>query len=418
MLSMENVAAKSSAQSEAAIGFTIPSPPELGLPIEPSEEVAVPTKSLEEDAAVEESASPAFEVLESLVPNPQDFEDVPTMVAPRPTDLELPAGDATTQLDLSDAIEMEHRDLEPIGSEGGGELANQNEGRSGPSSGAIQRVGPPLEPADQLLGLADGTDTTEQDALLVDVDFDEQTQQQLDSRQGVGPSIEKPTPVPFGNADGALSNTTIETIPDDLEDDFIVQRRRQWYILLFGLLLLFVFGVVGVVFLILTTGNDTTTGPGESNRPSLGVSRAADASPSKLPGLTSPLVDAGRGEPLSMADADTKVAHQSPEIPVKAPPPAVPTAKVHKRPPTKGASRPGGSGSSPRGGASGRLFLHTSPYSKVRVAGRNLGTTPIVGAKLPAGSHTLILTDPTGKQHRRRVRIRSGAATKMSLKLR
>jgi hypothetical protein len=68
--------------------------------------------------------------------------------------------------------------------------------------------------------------------------------------------------------------------------------------------------------------------------------------------------------------------------------------------------------------APGKLYLHTNPWSKVRAGGRNLGTTPIVGATLPAGVHTLSLTDAEGRRHQRRARIRPGAATKLSFELR
>jgi serine/threonine-protein kinase len=42
----------------------------------------------------------------------------------------------------------------------------------------------------------------------------------------------------------------------------------------------------------------------------------------------------------------------------------------------------------------GRMNLDTTPWSVVSVGGRALGQTPIVGASLPAGTHTLVLSNP------------------------
>jgi serine/threonine-protein kinase len=66
----------------------------------------------------------------------------------------------------------------------------------------------------------------------------------------------------------------------------------------------------------------------------------------------------------------------------------------------------------------GKLYLHTSPWSKVRIGGRNLGTTPIAGVSLPAGSHVLRLVDADGRTHSRRVRIRPGEPTKVFINMR
>ena len=66
----------------------------------------------------------------------------------------------------------------------------------------------------------------------------------------------------------------------------------------------------------------------------------------------------------------------------------------------------------------GKLWLNTTPWSKVRVGGRNLGTTPIVGAKVPEGRHTIRLTDAEGRSHRRRVHIKANQPTKLFVNLR
>jgi hypothetical protein len=60
----------------------------------------------------------------------------------------------------------------------------------------------------------------------------------------------------------------------------------------------------------------------------------------------------------------------------------------------------------------GLLNLDTTPWSNVSVGGRALGTTPLVGVSLPAGTHTLVLTNPElGIKTTYRVTIGSGRTT-------
>jgi serine/threonine-protein kinase len=68
--------------------------------------------------------------------------------------------------------------------------------------------------------------------------------------------------------------------------------------------------------------------------------------------------------------------------------------------------------------ASGTLFINTTPWSTVRLGGRSLGQTPIVGAKVPAGTHRITLTDGSGVTHLHRVTVRPNQATKVFLNLR
>jgi eukaryotic-like serine/threonine-protein kinase len=60
----------------------------------------------------------------------------------------------------------------------------------------------------------------------------------------------------------------------------------------------------------------------------------------------------------------------------------------------------------------GTLNLDTTPWSIVSVAGRVLGQTPIVGASLPAGTHTLWLSNPEqGLKTAYQVTISAGRVT-------
>ncbi len=89
--------------------------------------------------------------------------------------------------------------------------------------------------------------------------------------------------------------------------------------------------------------------------------------------------------------------------PTKAPPASEEVSAVD--------DEPGGDDAPPA--PPGRLYLHTTPWSKVRIAGRNYGSTPLVGVSVPSGRHSLVLVDAEGRRHRRRVSIRPGSPTKL-----
>jgi serine/threonine-protein kinase len=65
------------------------------------------------------------------------------------------------------------------------------------------------------------------------------------------------------------------------------------------------------------------------------------------------------------------------------------------------------------------LTLDTMPWSRVSVSGRSLGITPVIRAKLPAGTHVVNLQNPEqGITTSYRVTIRSGQTTSKRLGLR
>lgn len=69
--------------------------------------------------------------------------------------------------------------------------------------------------------------------------------------------------------------------------------------------------------------------------------------------------------------------------------------------------------------APGFLTLATTPWTRVRLAGRDLGTTPLIRVELPPGTHTLHLeNDAEGIAQTYRVTIRSGEAISRRLGLR
>jgi serine/threonine protein kinase len=61
----------------------------------------------------------------------------------------------------------------------------------------------------------------------------------------------------------------------------------------------------------------------------------------------------------------------------------------------------------------GRLSVNTRPWSRVFVGGRSLGTTPIGGATVPAGTIRLRLVDRDGTTHERSVRVRPNEETRI-----
>ena len=112
-------------------------------------------------------------------------------------------------------------------------------------------------------------------------------------------------------------------------------------------------------------------------------------------------------EPPPAAEPLAEAAVETPAVPD---PPAPRRSRGRRGAP--GADRP----AAPVG--NGQLYLDSDPWSTVRLGTRSLGQTPIVAAELPAGRHTLRLTDPEGESHRVRVDIHPNAPTKRFVRLR
>jgi serine/threonine-protein kinase len=66
----------------------------------------------------------------------------------------------------------------------------------------------------------------------------------------------------------------------------------------------------------------------------------------------------------------------------------------------------------------GTLILDTTPWSIVSMGGKTLGSTPILGAKLSPGPHTLTLRNPDlGIETEYTVTIEAGKTTSKRLGL-
>ncbi len=65
----------------------------------------------------------------------------------------------------------------------------------------------------------------------------------------------------------------------------------------------------------------------------------------------------------------------------------------------------------------GTLALAVEPWARVRVAGREVGTTPFGAVTLPAGDHEVVLTNPDFPVYTVRVRVEAGEETRTVVSL-
>jgi hypothetical protein len=161
----------------------------------------------------------------------------------------------------------------------------------------------------------------------------------------------------------------------------------------------------------------------------LAVVSSRASGPDETTPATSPVtpVTPAEGAPdaaivITRPDGGAKIA-----LPTPTPPPPTPTPG--KTPPVRDAGPAQGPRPDekrtprpepqkrPAAGPPGTLFVDTEPWSRVRAGGRNLGTTPVIGASLPAGIHVLTFEDPDGHRFNRRVTITSGQPTKAFFRL-
>jgi serine/threonine protein kinase len=108
-------------------------------------------------------------------------------------------------------------------------------------------------------------------------------------------------------------------------------------------------------------------------RPAPEAPRAASVPPQQ------PVADPGKARTASL-----KPAAPPPPAAVTGPAPTTSTRETTTAQPAQAVVAP----------ETGRLNLDTQPWSVVSVNGRVLGQTPIVGASLPVGTHTLLLVNP------------------------
>ncbi|MBM4378835.1 MAG: protein kinase [Deltaproteobacteria bacterium] len=125
---------------------------------------------------------------------------------------------------------------------------------------------------------------------------------------------------------------------------------------------------------------------------------AADAGPALLE-------DAGTGQQLPPdAGAVKEAPPAEPPRPAPSTPVAAPGQKPAARPPAQKKPEAVEAGA-------GFLTLVTTPFARVSLEGRDLGTTPLFKVALPAGTHALSLTSEDGAASQLSVTIKDGEVT-------
>ena len=178
--------------------------------------------------------------------------------------------------------------------------------------------------------------------------------------------------------------------------DELNQRHRRAYRSLFALLALFAGFAFGVAYFVLSKLSPNSaplvspiamaaaSGILQPKSASPRVTDSADSAalPAPAPSITGPgkRVTAGA---VAGQHAPARSATAPRAVSASAQPTAVNTAV-----------RPEASVSSASGPSFGFLTIDTSPWSLVSVGGKVLGETPLVGVKLPSGTHVLSLRNP------------------------
>jgi serine/threonine protein kinase len=220
---------------------------------------------------------------------------------------------------------------------------------------------------------------------------------------GIGPHTRTSTSVVFPEA---APSSSVAPIPSpvssvtDLVAELSKQRRATAQLFLgLGVGLLGAFFALGYLFYVRTN-----------------ASAAADPTPSAAVAAAPPLESAGKSSPAASTNPIS--------VPISAP---LPVPENEPRPRSKAGRSSSASGAARRAQAeraerpvvepsapaeSGFLTIDTTPWSTVSTGGKVLGQTPLVGVKLPAGRHTLVLENPElGLRTSYQVTINAGQTT-------
>jgi eukaryotic-like serine/threonine-protein kinase len=180
-----------------------------------------------------------------------------------------------------------------------------------------------------------------------------------------------------------LRNTQVSSVTDLIDE--LTRQRRITTRLLGGLLALMGVALLAGLFYI---GARLT------------MARAPESPPVAAAALVPQAPPPPARPPLSLDDDSTPLkAPASPATPQPRHPAPVVAGTRASRPAARAAQAvelapPIAQPVAPAQVETGLLNLDTSPWSFVSIGGRALGQTPIVGASLPAGTHTLVLTNP------------------------
>lgn len=195
-----------------------------------------------------------------------------------------------------------------------------------------------------------------------------------------------------------LRETQLSSVTDLMQE---LTRQRRVTTRLLGALVAIVTVALGAGFLFLLSARSlppaeasfaaaalTVAAPAEQARavpPPPAEARVLAPSPTPAPARAPTAPAAARSTPIGAGAAGV---HHTGAL-------ATPEGSTRRRSAAADTSESGSAGVTalePSG--SGTLNLDTTPWSVVSLGGRVLGTTPIVGASLPAGTHSLVLSNP------------------------
>lgn len=208
---------------------------------------------------------------------------------------------------------------------------------------------------------------------------------------------------------GSLRGTQVSSVTDLMDE--LTRQRRTTTRLLGGLLVLVAFALMFGVYWALVLRPAQSEQAAASLLATKQAASAAAANPASA--RTAP-------EPASpqATEAPRAETNEKPSISNSARPPGklarfAPAAAPVASPPTVAPAMPAPAPAPPAAAPEvGYLNLDTTPWSTVSVGGRVLGQTPIVGAALPAGTHTLVLSNPEqGVRTTYQVTISAGKTT-------
>jgi eukaryotic-like serine/threonine-protein kinase len=206
---------------------------------------------------------------------------------------------------------------------------------------------------------------------------------------------------------GSLRGTQVSSVTDLMDE--LTRQRRVTTRLLGSLLLLvafaLMFGVYWTLVLRPAQAEQTAASLLATKQAASATLSTAKITPAAEPAAAEPTEDA-RAEASTKPSSASSAARHTGKLgrvaPVVAPvqAPAAPASPPPTPPPPAAAVEVG------------YLNLDTTPWSTVSVGGRVLGQTPIVGASLPAGTHTLVLSNPEqGVRTTYQVTISAGKTT-------
>jgi serine/threonine-protein kinase len=187
---------------------------------------------------------------------------------------------------------------------------------------------------------------------------------------------------------GSLRGTQVSSVTDLIEE--LTRQRRVTTRLLGGLVALVACALLfGVYWTLLSRPEQAQRVPAaapiaselEGQSKNVSAALPAPKSPAIAVASAEPMTNATRDRHPTSAKAVAWAASATMARPSRSPAPA---STPDPPPPVPSASAPVDTG---------LLNLDTTPWSVVTVGGRVLGQTPLIGASLPVGTHTLVLSN-------------------------